>query len=187
MAWEPEKLERGKRNEIKVLPNDKLGIYEWKGKVWLHLTDGNVWDVVRLYNVTDEQLKALDDQIGRRLGVVQAPTLETLRELHEVFGQIVGVKPAQAQPTLPPSDPGDSTPDNPPPDEPPAETAETDPEAVAEPSGETGAPIEQPPVALEPLFESGELEPSRVRFPPVNIPAPKPRGRKRKQPRGEVA
>jgi hypothetical protein len=115
-GWEKNPLERCHKNEMKVRPTDSLGIHVHRGKVWLHVTDGNVWDIVRLYDVTDDQLRALYEQIGRHLGIAQPPTIEQLWRVHEAFTYVLQMAESPA-----PAQPGTAPLNEPPPDEQPDE------------------------------------------------------------------
>ena len=90
MAWVKEKLERNRLHEMRARSGDGLGLFEYDGSVWLRLTDEAGDDLLRVYNLTDQQLTDLHAQIGGRLRLAPIATIDHLRRLHALLGDILG-------------------------------------------------------------------------------------------------
>ncbi len=89
MSHPRNKLDRKRQNEMPAKYSDTLGLHEYQGSTWIVLKDGEGDDILRIYQVTEQQLADLHAQIGQRLGLASAATMEHLRRLHGVLDEII--------------------------------------------------------------------------------------------------
>jgi hypothetical protein len=82
-------LHRTEEYEVTTEPNDTVRVHEFEG-TWLLLEDGDGNTILRIYNLSDQQLAALYSEIGRKLGIPSSVTMEHLRKLHQHLGAVLG-------------------------------------------------------------------------------------------------
>lgn len=86
----PNKLSRERCNTVKLRYDDS--IYLWDNfNTSIVVSDENGQHFVRLYEVSDKHLANLYAEIGARLRLAPAPTMEHIRKLHDVLSEVLNI------------------------------------------------------------------------------------------------
>lgn len=82
------KLRRTEEHELHAEPDDVMRLHEHNG-TWILFDDGDGNPILRVYNVTNQQLANLNAAIGRKLGVASSVTMEHLQGLQRHLTDIL--------------------------------------------------------------------------------------------------